>query len=49
VTVADDGLTTIQTAAGGRDRHLVLTPEQKIRTTEALVQLASQPPMVDRN
>ncbi len=44
VTVADDGLTTFTPASDGRDRHLILTEEQKIRTTEALVQLASQPP-----
>jgi hypothetical protein len=44
VTVADDGLTTFQPAGGGRDRFLVIRDEQKPRTTEALVQLASQPP-----
>lgn len=44
VTVEDDGLTTFSEAEGGRDRHLVLTPDQKIRATEALVQLSSQPP-----
>lgn len=45
VTVAEDGLTTFVAREGGRDRYLILTPEQKIRTTEALVQLSSQPPI----
>ncbi len=44
VSVADDGLTTFEESADGRDRYLVLRDEQKGRTTEALVQLSSQPP-----
>jgi len=45
VRVADDGLTTFEPHEDGRDRFLTLTDEQRIRTTEALVQLASQPPV----
>ncbi len=44
VTVADNGLTTFEASAGGRDRYLIIRDEQKGRTTEALVQLSSQPP-----
>lgn len=44
VVVANDGLTTFQEAADGRDRYLILREEQKGRATEALVQLSSQPP-----
>ncbi len=44
VSVADDGLTTFQAASAGPHRYLQLTKEQKIRVTEALVQLSSQPP-----
>jgi purine nucleosidase len=44
VTVAEDGLTTFAAQENGRHRYLVLTPEQRIRVTEALVQLSSQPP-----
>ncbi len=43
VTVADDGVTGFEKKAGGRHRYLILTPEQKVKTLEALVQLASQP------
>jgi inosine-uridine nucleoside N-ribohydrolase len=44
VTVADDGLTTFKADTMGRHRYLILTPEQRIRVVEAMVQLASQPP-----
>lgn len=44
VSIADDGLTTFEKSANGRDRYLILRNEQKGRTTEALVQLSSQPP-----
>lgn len=44
VHVADDGLTTFQNSADGRDRYLILGEDQKARAREALVQLASQPP-----
>jgi len=44
VSVADDGLTTLEELAGGRDRYLMIRDDQKGRTTEALVQLSSQPP-----
>lgn len=45
VRVADDGFTTFEERATGRDRYLIIRPDQKGRTTEALVQLSSQPPM----
>jgi len=44
VEVAENGLTTFTANENGRHRYLVLTPEQRIRVTEALVQLSSQPP-----
>ena len=44
VTVADDGLTTFELADDGTHQYLTLTPEQRIRATEALVQFSSQPP-----
>ncbi|MEZ6059652.1 MAG: nucleoside hydrolase [Planctomycetaceae bacterium] len=44
VTVAEDGLTTFEASDNGRHRYLIMSPEQKIRVTEALVQLSSQPP-----
>ncbi|MGB7325041.1 MAG: nucleoside hydrolase [Rubripirellula sp.] len=44
VQVADNGLTTFEEAADGRDRYLILNDEQKGRASEALVQLSSQPP-----
>ncbi|WP_391575341.1 nucleoside hydrolase [Aureliella helgolandensis] len=44
VSVADDGLTTFQNDADGRDRYLILREAQKGRASEALVQLSSQPP-----
>jgi Inosine-uridine preferring nucleoside hydrolase len=44
VTVGNDGFTRFTPVAGGRDRFLILAPSQVPRITEALVQLASQPP-----
>jgi purine nucleosidase len=44
VTIADDGLTTFRKDEHGRHRYLILEDEQRGRTTEALVQLSSQPP-----
>ncbi len=44
VSIADDGLTTFQQSDKGRDRYLIIRDQQKGRTTEALVQLSSQPP-----
>lgn len=44
VVLADDGLTTFEESAEGRDRYLILRDEQKGRAAEALVQLSSQPP-----
>ncbi len=44
VSVAEDGLTSFQARAGGRDRYLIIDDDMRPRTTEALVQLSSQPP-----
>ncbi len=44
VTVADDGLTTFQDDPNGPHQYLTLTDAQKIRVTEMLVALSSQPP-----
>ncbi len=44
VTVRDDGVTHWEPRSAGRHRFLVLTEPQRVRLTEALVQLASQPP-----
>ena len=44
VTVAEDGLTSFEEQADGKHRYLILTPEQQLKVTEALVQLSSQPP-----
>ncbi|QDT02251.1 Inosine-uridine preferring nucleoside hydrolase [Rubripirellula lacrimiformis] len=43
VTVADDGLTTFVEDANGRDQYLTLTDAQKLRVTEVLVALSSEP------
>jgi inosine-uridine nucleoside N-ribohydrolase len=43
VTVADDGLTTFAEDAGGPHQYLKLNDPQKIRVTETLVGLSSQP------
>jgi inosine-uridine nucleoside N-ribohydrolase len=44
VIVADDGLTSFQADPAGPHRYLQLSDEQKIRVTETLVGLSSQPP-----
>ncbi len=44
VIIADDGLTTFQESATGRDRYLVVSDAQKPSTLEALQLLSSQPP-----
>lgn len=44
VTVADDGMTAFEPQDNGRDRYLTVSDVMKIKTTEALVQLSSQPP-----
>jgi hypothetical protein len=44
VEVQADGFTRFEPAADGRDHFLTLNEQQVIRTREALVQLASQPP-----
>jgi inosine-uridine nucleoside N-ribohydrolase len=46
VTVEPDGFTRFTPSPNGRDRFLILTPDQIPRLKEALVQLASQPPHV---
>lgn len=45
VTVEKNGATRFDPDDRGRDRYLILRPEQKARTLEALIQLASQPPL----
>ncbi len=45
VIVEDDGGTRFEPAADGPHRYLVLRPENVGRVTEALVMLASQPPV----
>jgi len=44
VAVDDKGLTTFTANESGRHRYLTLSPEQRIRVIEALVQLSSEPP-----
>ena len=44
VTVDAEGLTHFHPQENGRDRYLILRDEQKGKTSEALVQLSSQPP-----
>ncbi len=44
VTVEEDGATRFEMQEGGPHRYLILRPEQRARVTEALVELASQPP-----
>lgn len=44
VTVEPDGFTRFDASPDGKHRYLVLTPDQKPRVLEALVQLSSQPP-----
>ena len=44
VTVAENGLTSFAAKEDGRHRYMILSDEQQVRVTEALVQLSSQPP-----
>jgi purine nucleosidase len=44
ISVESDGFTKFKETSQGNHRYLVLTPEQKPRVLEALVQLSSQPP-----
>lgn len=46
VTVSKDGLTQFAADEKGKHRYLTATPEQRVRTLEALQQLSSQPPCV---
>ena len=48
VTVEPDGFTRFDASPDGKHRYLVLTPDQKPRVLEALVQLSSQPPCRER-
>ena len=45
VTVEPDGFTRFEPSPEGKHRYLILRPEQRLRTLEALVQLSSQPPV----
>jgi hypothetical protein len=45
VAIDDVGITTFRPEANGPHRYLIVTPHQRGRTLEALVQLASQPPV----
>ncbi len=45
VTVADDGMTSFHAGENASHRHLKLTRDQRVRVSEALVQLSSQPPL----
>jgi inosine-uridine nucleoside N-ribohydrolase len=44
ISTDPEGKTTHTPNPAGRHRYLTTTPEQRIRTLEALIQLASQPP-----
>jgi hypothetical protein len=44
IRVDADGITRFTPGEKGKHRFLVLTEEQRVRVTEALVQLASEPP-----
>jgi hypothetical protein len=46
VTVEADGSTRFEETSGGAHAYLILRPEQRPRVLEALVQLASQPPLL---
>lgn len=45
ITVDDKGITHFEAVAGGRHRYLVVNEVEKAKTLEALVELASQPPV----
>ncbi|MEZ5351695.1 MAG: nucleoside hydrolase [Bryobacteraceae bacterium] len=45
IRVDAEGKTTLEPSASGRHRYLIVNEQQKARTLEALVQLASQPPV----
>jgi inosine-uridine nucleoside N-ribohydrolase len=49
ITVLTDGGSRFDESEGGRQRHLILTAEQKARTLEAMVMLVSQPPKLNRS
>jgi hypothetical protein len=44
ISVDGQGRTRFTPQPGGKHRYLVLTPEQKARTLEAMILLASEPP-----
>jgi len=44
IEVDREGKTSFKTGGAGRHRYLTLTSEQRAKTLEALIQLASQPP-----
>lgn len=43
IHIDDDGNTQFQFSKKGKDRYLTVTPEQIVRTREALIQLSTQP------
>ncbi len=45
ITVLPDGSARFDLSAGGNHRYLVLSDEQRVRTLEAMILLASQPPV----
>jgi len=46
VTIDEHGRTSFRAEANGPHRYLTVSPEQAIRSREAMVELASQPPQV---
>ena len=49
IRVGDDGYTKFTAAADGKDRYVTVTPDQITRVREALVMLASQPPVCGKS
>ncbi|HWR49629.1 MAG TPA: nucleoside hydrolase [Bryobacteraceae bacterium] len=48
ISAGAGGRTTFTPKAGGRHRYLIVNDTERVRTLEALVQLASQPPVTRR-
>lgn len=44
VTIGEDGYSTFEASVNGRDQYLTMTADQRVRVTEALRCLVSQPP-----
>ena len=49
ITVLDDGGSRFEEIPGGQHRYLILNDADKARTLEAMVMLASQPPIHSAN